>query len=189
MFIKCAKLQLWFAAIMCAGLTVDAGAQPGTIGLYSDAGYTSCELIDAAPPVVRTLYIVHRGTAGASAVRFMLAPGAGFDCGHLAEDSPFTNVVGDTQSGVFVNYDACVASDILVFTVSYFCSGTTPACGTLDVVPAPLAASGQIEVTDCVLDVATGLGTRLVVNPDGSCPCGSIPAVEFRTWGAIKAMY
>jgi hypothetical protein len=202
-------------SIILAAVLIAFGAslvfgQAGGIGLYAAADYVGCEILDTAPGVY-TVYVVHKFTAGARAAQFKIAPGGGFNLVYTGETSPFTTV-GDSQTGICIEYGACLASDILLLTVNYFGTGTSPACSWLAVVPHPNVS--EIEILDCAGRVYAGYGNVLHVNTDSSCPCSCLrtpapdsesmlldpgPAeslfycatspIERGSWGQIKALY
>jgi hypothetical protein len=76
-----------------------------------------------------------------------------------------------------------------VTTINYFVQGapTLPCC-PYPVIPDPSIPSGEIEVVDCAGVIRHAVGLVAMVNPDGSCPCGTVP-VQKTTWGRAKAMY
>jgi len=183
-------MKLIFAAVLLVVTIVgSASGQVGYIGIYSDPAYTDCDLVDVVPPGVQLIYIVHRGSSGATAVQFRVVPSSGASCVLLGEDSPYNAILGDAESGIYIGFGGCVPSDNLVMTLSYFCDGASTTCSSIDIEADPDASSGGIEITDCSLTPLVGTGARLIINGDSSCPCGAIPPVREKTWGAIKALY
>jgi hypothetical protein len=178
-------MNRWFPlALVVFLLPRTAPAQIETIGVYSDAGATTHTLDDQSSEQVE-LYVIHT-SAGATSSRFMLVGSGGFACTYVGENSTFSTI-GSAETGLAVYYDgACLFSNILVVTVSYFCTGASATCARLTVVPDPAASSGNIEVVDCSYQVQTALGLEMCVNPDGSC-CAD--PVETSTWGQIKSLY
>jgi hypothetical protein len=181
------RVALLFAA--CAALLLvprAAAAQTDEIGLYSDAGYSNCKLIDDAPGQAK-VYVVHHVTSGATASQFMIRESSGVMLTYLYEQSPFNLIIGNTQSGIAISYTSCLYSDVLVSVITYLKSGSSSACSSLQVVADPNCSIDGIEVVGCFENVMEGSGTRLVINPDGSCDCG--PTSEMTNWGRIKDRY
>lgn len=167
--------------LLCASAAI---AQPGGINLFSDPTYTDCHFYDAGPGL-QHVYVVHVFTPGVTASQWMLVNN-GMLCTYLAESSPFITI-GDAFSGISVAYGACLAYEILLLDISYFCNGLSPACATITVEPDPAAPTGTIEVVDCAANKLVGMGGVLWVNPDGTCSC--IIPTESTSWGRVKALY
>jgi hypothetical protein len=174
-------------ALLVAVPAAGALAQAGYIGLYADEAGTACSVADPGGGQVN-VYVIHQAVSGAAASQWRIAPGAGFAMTYLGESSPVV-AMGDTQSGVSASYGSCLASPILLATVTYLSHGTSASCSYLDVIADPASSTGTIEVVDCSSVRLTGVGSRLYVNPDESCPCGQANPTRDTDWGRIKAMY
>ncbi len=172
-------LTAFLASIILSAVPVHSDE----IALYTDAGYSNCKLIDSSPGMV-SVYVVHHVSIGATASQFMVQASSGVTLSYIAETSAFAVLIGSSQTGVSVAYGSCFYSDILVLTLSYFASGSSAACSFLQVVPDPASLRGFIEGVDCSPNRLEASGTRLVVNPDGTCECG--PTTEYTNWGKIK---
>ncbi|MGD8414464.1 MAG: hypothetical protein PVF33_09540 [Candidatus Latescibacterota bacterium] len=171
-------------------LIVSAGAalgQTGYIGVYADPAGTECMLSDRGGREVN-VYVVHQATSGAAASQWRIVSGGGFDMTYLGETWS-TTALGDARSGVSTSYGACLASPILLCTVTYLAHGTSSPCSYLEVVADPASVGGEIEVVDCNSNFLSGSGGRLYVNPDGTCQCGQADNVRDTDWGRIKAMF
>jgi hypothetical protein len=177
---------LWILTILLA-LPAAALGQAGYIGLYADPAGTLCNVTDGGGGEVN-VYVVHKATAGAAASQWKIISDNGFAMAYLGETWS-TAAIGDTQSGVTTSYGACQASPILLCTVTYMSYGVSASCSSLQVVPDPSSVSGAIEVVDCSSNRITASGGTLIVNPDGSCPCGQASNVQETDWGRIKAMF
>jgi hypothetical protein len=174
--------------LLAASMTVlytCAAAQTDQIGLYIDAGYTECKLADDSPGEV-TVYIVHHSSSGALASQFMIQASSGSALTYVGEDINGLSL-GNTQSGLAISYQLCRYGDILAGTVRYFKTGTSSTCSSLLVVPDPASVNGKIEAMDCFEGRVDLGGTRLVINPDGTCECG--PTSEITSWGKIKGRF
>jgi hypothetical protein len=167
-------------------LSVVSAAQTDKIGLFVDTNYEECNLVDSNPGMV-TVYVVHSSANGATASQFRIESGSGVSLSYMAETSPFSIVVGNTQTGVSIAYGNCKYSDILVSTVSYYSAGGSSACSNIWVSPDPGALTGTIEVVNCSTSKLQATGSRLVINPNGSCACG--PTSVDTNWGKIKDIY
>lgn len=181
--------------LMTLVLMLGAGAalaQGGRIGIFSDATGTNCAVTDAAPGLL-SVYIVHIGTAGATAVQYMAAKPAAMTASYLSDTNPFGVTIGNSQTGVSVGYGTCRNGNIHCQTMSFFGSGTTPACTIYEVKCDPLGtnkcAGGLIDYVDCDFVELTLHGQSGVVNSTGACTCPMIVADEENSWGQIKALF
>lgn len=177
---------------------------PGTLGAYADTGGMNCNAVDTAPGLL-SIYIVHTGTDGATAIEFSApvpACGAG-TASYLSWGTPHGSAVGNPvigdptaippkAPGASIAYGACrntTLTNILVGTVSLFGSGLTPTCCYYEIGAHQI--SGFLRMTDCgtpfpaLHDVTT---VRNTINGNLTCPCGVTPT-ESSTWGGIKALY
>ena len=68
----------------------------------------------------------------------------------------------------------------LMSTVAFNASAQTPN------VQVYFDAAGSLALKATVL---VGNGSRLYVNPDGTCPCGEVLGTAETNWGKIKALY
>lgn len=181
-FCKILLLLIFLVAAPAAAV-----AQAGYIGLYADPAGTVCNVSDRGGGEVK-VYVIHKATSGAAASQWKIASDDGFAMTYVGETWS-TAAMGNTQSGVSASYGSCLASPVLLCTVTYMSHGASASCSSLQVVPDPASVSGTIEVVDCASHRLSGTGDRLVVNPDGSCPCGHANNVQETDWGRIKAMF
>lgn len=181
-------LILAMAIVMCAGL---AFAQDGGhIGLYSDMGWTDCNLDDTSALYTNVnVYIVHTDAVEGNTSEFAVnrtwpTANAG------TADFGGNLVLGALETGIVITYVGCKALPHLLATWPQFIFGQAPACTQgMEVVPSPLvqSGSGQIEVVDCNSTIHFGTGGILTVNGDDSCPCSV--ATQESNWSKIKALY
>lgn len=161
----------------------------GHIGIYSDPGWSSCELIDDTFTPV-TLYVVHRAPAGATGIQFRLQRSPEFYCFPSSESSPFQFTIGDSETGIGFAYGQCLTGDILLLTITLTCHGVSAPCSYFEVLPDPAYGTGTIVAADCATPFANQsqvTGGRLYANPDDSCTCAV--ATRESSWGRIKALY
>jgi DNA-binding beta-propeller fold protein YncE len=164
-----------FAAAAVLFPSEPALGQAGDIGVYADAGGTSCNILDIT---VTQFQVVHKNTPGATAVQFSAPlPAAYTGAGgiYLGDAWNFGVFLGDSQTGVAVAYDGnCLSGPIHIGTIIGFSNGLTPACTSYPVLPHPLAPSGQIEVADCspIALTLVGQGSTATINGNAGCPCG-----------------
>lgn len=164
-----------------------AFAQGGSIGVFADAGGSSCNLTDAAPGLL-SLYVVHVLTPGATASQFAAPmPACMLGATYLSDSSPFSVVIGSSQTGVAIGYGACLAAPIHCLTIQYFASGLSTACCYYSVIPDPNLPSGLIEVVDCAENLISATGGVGIINPDGTCQC-DVPTQD-TTWGKVKSIF
>jgi len=180
-------IRVFVLAVPFILLWVPASAQLEQIALYSDPGYSDCTLNDTSPRMVN-VYVVHHSSSGATASQFQVQASAGASLSFISDTVPPEHLaIYNTQNGITVAYGRCRYSDILVVTISYFSSGSSAECSTLRIVADPNAGTGGIETVSCSSYKMEAVGSRLVINPDGSCDCG--PSTEATNWGKIKAKY
>jgi hypothetical protein len=111
-------------------------------------------------------------------------------------DTPvFPITLGNSQTGVAINYGQCMTGTFQILSITYFGQGTSWPCCYLEVRPDPAALSGSIDVYDCNDQLQIGYGWGDIVNSDSTCPCNvgleyCYPvAVEEHTWGKIKSLF
>jgi hypothetical protein len=181
-------LILAMAIVMCAGL---AFAQDGGhIGLYSDVGYTDCNVDDSGALYTNVnVYVVHKDAVEGNTSEFAINrtwptanPGTPDFGGNLT--------LGTIEGGIVITYVGCKALPHLLATWPQFIFGQAPVCTQgMEVVASPLvvSGSGQIEVVDCNSTIHFATGGILTVNGDESCPCSV--ATQESSWSRIKALY
>lgn len=177
-------LVLSVAILLYAGVVF---GQAGAIGLYVDTpAYAQCDFIDAAPALV-AIFAVHKFCPGATGSQWMVVSGGGFACSYVGEIPPM-GAAGSSQTGISISYGGCVPCDVLLVTINYYCTGTSPPCAYLEVVADPSRPTGDIIAVGCDFVQYPAPGARLYINPDGSCsPCGI--ATRETNWGKVKALY
>jgi hypothetical protein len=187
-------LLVLFVTIVVTASTSTA-AEYGTIGVFSEPTGCSCNVDDLVAGLV-TVYVVHRDIVdGVEASRFIVRGDAGMTMTFVSE-SPIGGpifITGNIVDGYDVFYGMCATGGLAIMTIDYFGLGTSAPCSRLEVVAAPTAVTGEVEVADCDGAVHAATGYWALVNADGSCacewdPCTPVP-VEETTWGGIKALY
>jgi hypothetical protein len=161
----------------------------GSIGIFVDQLGTDCNVIDAGPPGITPIYVLHVGTVGSQASRWMFEIGPLVTMAYTGESSPFPAVIGNTQTGINVAYGSCQSGNFLIATVNMFGQGTSPACGLFSIVPdTAVAAGGTVNLVDCGFVVHRFTkGGQARINPDITCMCNV--AIKESTWGRLKAIY
>jgi len=168
-----------------------AFAQNGSIGIFSDAGASLCNLYDTGPALL-TVYVFHVGALGATASQFKVEwdPNT-FTATKVGENYNFTLTLGSFQYGISFAYQTCLSGTFALGDISFFGSGTSQTCALIQVVPDPAAIpAGSIWTVDCTLpngNLVAVNGGAIRVNPDPTCEC-TTPAQE-SSWGQIKALY
>ena len=164
-----------------------AFAQAGSIGIFSDPGGSSCNLLDTAPGLLN-LYVVHALTPAATASQWAAPqPACMVGASYLSDTGIFPVTIGNSQTGVAVGYGACLSSPIHCLTINFFGSGLSQACCYYGVVPDPSLPSGDIEVVDCDKNLLVATGGGGILNPDATCQC-DVPAQD-TTWGKVKSIF
>lgn len=172
-----------------------AQAQPGAITLSSSSyRYWCCNAEDRQEGLLK-IYVYHVYTPGATASQFMVLPSTGVNLIYITETSPFGMIIGNSQNGIAIAYEACLQAPILLLEIVYYTRGLSQSCSVMNIVPNFNAPSGQIEVADCSdpPNILVATGGELIVNMDESCMwwecyCDPDP-VEQTSWGAIKSLY
>jgi len=143
----------------------------GIIGLYTDTGAQGCNLVDPTFTTVN-VEVVHTGDMLSNTSQFRVAASPGMTMISSGVTYHIGLHLGDIMNGVVITYIGCQTPPLHLATLSYFGLGSSAPCSYFEVLPDPSAASGKIEIVDCGLAVWEGLGGRLTVNGDESCPCG-----------------
>lgn len=156
----------------------------GNIHLFSDPDFTDSTYQDQSIASL-TIYVVHRGVtyAAAHGVQFMVEASPGVTFSWIGESSPMPIVVGNSQSGIAIDYGACLFPDPgLILEIQYVGFGNSEPCSLLRVVPHPDATFGEIEVVLCI-----GMGPVSAVGKELRVNCAV--SVEETTWGKVKSLY
>jgi len=157
--------------LLCAGTVF---AQAGALCVYADPNGTNCYLEDTAPGLV-TYYVVHTLTPGATAVQFKAPmPACMTGATWLSDTGAWPVTVGDSQTGVSVAYGTCQAGPILVLSINYQMSGTTPSGCAYPVLP--IDSDDYIPVVDCANEVTHINGGVTFFGAQTSCQCDENPA-------------
>jgi hypothetical protein len=184
--------------LLAASLLVVASmafAQAGSVGVFSDAAATSCDITDAVSGVV-IVYIVHVSSPATTGSQFIVDADPGFTATYIAETvtAPFLKIgtcAGPTATGCAIAYGGCEASPIMMLTIQYFGTGTSTPCSMFHIREDPSADPPGLYVTDCAdpPNLLTGLGGEAIVNFDGvNCDPCNVPN-EDTSWGTIQAIY
>ncbi|MEJ2722725.1 MAG: hypothetical protein P8181_16545 [bacterium] len=181
------RLILLGIAVVALGAGAAAAQQGGSIGIFADTQGNDCDIFDNAVGL-RTYYVCHVYTAGATASQFSAPKPSCMLASWLSDTAVFPVTIGNSQSGVAIGYGSCQVGPIHILSINFFCQGLTPLCCYYPVLPDPSNVSGNIEVVDCDNNLLMGTGFISVVNPDQSCCCHCTPADE-STWGKVKSLY
>lgn len=172
--------------LMCASV---ASAQfGGRISLYSDPGYSDCNLNETLF-VQNPIYIVHDLAATGNTADFKAVVTWGALNGGVTWNNNLQ--LGDiTGTGISVTYVGCKNLPYLLGTWNWIPTVATPACTyALTVVPAPYIASGEIEIVTCDFQIEYAIGGQLTVNGNPTdCDCLA-PGTEETSWSKIKSLY
>ena len=183
-----------------------AFGQAGYIGLFSDAAHTNCNLTINDVEGFKRVYVYHMLAAGTTASMFGikttgLTGDIDNECDMTGITNQFTLVIGDPffeppydtdNAGVAYSYGSCITTGLIYLArINFYCMGITipPTCSMLEVVAAPDAPTGTIEVVGCADDKMIGNGFRMMINPDGTCICGIVVPTQDSSWGKIKSLY
>lgn len=187
------RILLSTVAVLCVAGLAFAQSDVGSIDIFSDGGYTDCNVTDGGGLI--PVYVVHsHATDGARASQWMLELGVGVTMASVGSSSPFPTAIGNPLTGISIAYGNCqTAANTLIMTVNFFGSGTSETCSLLSIVADPAALSGMVEIVDCLEPpagpnkITLEKGGQARVNPDLTCDC-TVPVQE-TTWGGIKSLY
>jgi hypothetical protein len=177
-------------------LVVIAGAghtqTGGRVELYPDAAMSSCSLVDDQAGVIQ-VHMFHTNMDYARSVVFAApTPDCWSEATWLGDMVAFDVNLGnthDTHYGLAIGYSACVELPIYLGYMNYATSGTAEQCCVYRVIAATGTPSGEIEVSDCNLQMHYGVGGELVINPNENCLCEFPVPTQSSTWGKIKVLY
>jgi len=155
-----------------AALFAQANPQAGSIGIFTDAQATSCNL--TAPSTgLYYFYIVHiNNSMGIGGVEFAAPKPACLNGTWLSDQNQFAVTIGTTQSSYAVGYGRCRVSQTHICTMVFFAIGATPDCCTYPVVGSPTQPGDPFQFSDCNLNLVLGAGGYAMVNSTPACPCG-----------------
>ncbi|HET6349832.1 MAG TPA: hypothetical protein VFH88_12180, partial [Candidatus Krumholzibacteria bacterium] len=164
----------WFlsAAALTLILSTAAGANNGTIGLYTDASGSTCSFSGNDPGVVTAYVVVRPGPDGFMAVRFSVPIPSCFG-GSLLEDQAIPGYAtwGESQTGITVATGVCEPTPVHILTISYMRTGSTSSCCAYPVVPE--LGFSVIEAIGCASQEIELTGSTSHFNSDASCQCSA----------------
>lgn len=178
------------ALALASPVVVDATE---TIGVYEDNQGTNCHLsydICGGCFVPEHYdYVIHSSSDGASGSRWKAElPACASANLQFSFDQTFFPGTGDSQTGMEVDYGGCQTGSIVVNVITCFTQGFGPSCCMWPVTAHPDTPSGKVTATDCDGHLTYPVALEHPLNPDGSCPCGTVP-VEHTTWGGVKSLW
>lgn len=160
----------------------------GYLVLSADPQGYQCAITEPVGGLM-TAYVVHANTSGSTASSFSApAPSCLTGSVYLADQSQFSVVIGNSQTGVSVGYGGCLGGNIVVLSMLFFAQGGTAPCCVYDILPHPSGNTGQIESVDCGSNLRTIFASVGVINEEPQCYCGLVK-VEETSWGRLKSLY
>lgn len=156
-----------------------------TIGVFSDAAATSCEISDPGGNAQVKVYIVQ--TSDVQPVvgsAWKLEWDAGMSMDYVSDDATPYLKNGDALNGASVYYFTCTAGTILIDTVTFLSHGTSAPCSYMRLGPHP--TQGRV-IIQCNFAGTPFPGSEGIVNSNDTCRCTL--ATEPTTWGSVKALY
>jgi hypothetical protein len=186
------KTLTWLLLLMSLLATSVLAVAP-VVGVYSDVGGTNCHLSDSAVEVVSYYVVITEWDDLARASFAAPMPSCMVGAEWLFDTHPFSMHMGDSQSGVAIEFSGCLDSPLHVLTITYLVSGETPSCCCYPIIPAPDHPAGIIDVQDCNMDLEPpARSSPALINASEQCPdctyCGAV-LTESMTWGEIKALF
>jgi hypothetical protein len=181
-------LLLTVSLLAIAGI---AFAQPGSVGIFADAGGATCDLSDATPGLY-SVYVVHVNSPAATASQFSVAWDAGMNMTYLSEavTPPYIGI-GNAQAGIAIAYGSCISlAANMILTFSFFAQATSANDVFFHVLPdvSTTPPKTHVLVTDCASPplLLNATGGEAILNNTGD-PC-DVP-IEETSWGQIKSLY
>lgn len=168
-----------------------AFAQWGDVSGYADQAGTSCSIPDVGAGIHDIFLIIKHNTGGVRVVKFKVT------WTHTMTPVGETVVpgfvsIGTAANGIEVGFPDCHPEDLYFMKVTFFGSGSSPACSYFSVVAHPLSeVPGEVIQVDCNLpfgNIHAIPGGQAIINTvPVTCDCNV--AVNETTWGAVKALY
>jgi hypothetical protein len=117
------------------------------LGVYGNA--SGSEPVWQVPGLVQfSIYIVHSSATDVAGSEFAAPlPDCADGLIYLFDEPRWPATIGNSQTGVSVNYGACQDSPVHVLTINVFALGTTPDCCHYPILPYP--QTGEVRVMDC----------------------------------------
>lgn len=181
------KKVLILALAVVLSASAAFAAPGGRIGLYSDLGYSDCNLVQALY-VTQNVYIVHTLAASGNSAQFKLVHN--YTTGVIAGAIDFHGnlTLGSLATGIAITYGGCKALPYKLCTMPFTPIAIGGAClATFEIVPDPAVVAGVVQVVDCSAVKQVADGGKLTVNGNQTCPC--IIATEPTSWSRIKSLY
>jgi hypothetical protein len=146
-----------------------AAAQP-TIGLYSDAGGSSCSLSGNTPGLLTTYVVVRPDEYGVRAVQFAAEIPPCLGATFVADVVPAGMlVIGSSPTGINVALQSCSFGPVNVLQIMYMRSGDTTPCCEFSLVADP--AEGKFVAVSCAYQESPLTSVVSYFNADASCAC------------------
>ncbi|MHC4062697.1 MAG: Ig-like domain-containing domain [Planctomycetota bacterium] len=146
-------------------------AQYGYIGVFSDHGATNCNIVSSGSLI--TIHVFHLYPSDAMSSSFSVPiPECLTGFTYINELPSFAQFTGDSQSGITIEYGACISSTVHLLTVNWVGSGTAPECCYIIPAGHSQSASGKAEMTDCESQVHLANVSYAIVNETPFCECG-----------------
>ena len=190
------KLSLLCALLLL--VSASASAHDGAISLYADTGLNSCsmEIIPGGTGTLWILYVRDEGVEMGKAAEFRtISTTSGIMFFAPTWEAYITQVIGSVPGNVAIAGAANFGCGLAVVPLGSFTvfNVSDPDTFHIKVVdsPEPVAGPG-IYITDCSAEnneVKVIGGTFVLTGDDINFPANCNPAVESKSWGAIKDLY
>ena len=184
-------MKYLFLTLVLMGTPSMSNSQTNIIAIYGDSTHSDCNI---PYEMVMRAYVFHYSSSGATGSSFQAPWQSCFvEIEFVCDERVFPITSGTSQTGVSIEYGACLTGWIHILTVLYvdYSGLGFPACCELPVLPHPNSSSGALEILDCAGSVNSATGVSGIAKADASCPC-EIPsgiAESGATWGKIKELY
>jgi hypothetical protein len=144
--------------------------QTGHIEVSGDEYGTSCSINDTRGLVY--IYVNYYYGPPAKSISFQAPiPSCAIGLTLISESAQFSSIVGDSQTGITINFDGCVSPPQTLLTMLFVGNGTSEDCCLIVPQAHPNSASGRIEIVDCNNNVILAGGHPGLINPAVGCYC------------------
>jgi hypothetical protein len=179
-----------------AGLSGPVAAEEYTIGFFTDEFASSCEITNVTAEVIRIHMLVYGDAETANTTVFYAPTPACWNATWLGDEINdeylFLGSTHHSEWGVAITFTGCRTLPVRLGSMSFWAEGSTQCC-TYKAYPAPIGASGVIEVLRCEFphEIVAAGHESVIINPNESCTCtpSTVVATEETTWGQVKALY
>lgn len=162
------RRSLIWACLYLLSASLVSAQTGGALCLFSDPDGNDCSINDPETGLV-TVYVVHTQTDAVTASRFSVPLPSCANWTYIGEMSPFSSVIGNSQTGISVAYGECLSAPVHVLTMHAFSNGGAEEGCPLEVRPDPEV--GYVQGVNCNTELVGVSGGTTFINSDLPCVC------------------